>query len=67
MNLVNPNADIYLRSSEHISRFIYQDGFENNQLVERNKKWVLYDDAGNVVIVASDLRHLPIDNGADAK
>ena len=22
------------------------------QLVERNKKWVLYDDSGNVVIIA---------------
>jgi hypothetical protein len=24
------------------------------QLVERKKKWVLYDDAGNVVIVATN-------------
>jgi hypothetical protein len=26
------------------------------QLVERKKKWVLYDDAGNVVIVATNLK-----------
>ena len=26
------------------------------QLVERKKKWVLYDDDGNVVIVATNLK-----------
>jgi len=26
------------------------------QLVERKKKWVLYDDAGNVIIVATNLK-----------
>ena len=26
------------------------------QLVERKKKWVLYDNAGNVVIVATNLK-----------
>jgi len=26
------------------------------QLVERKKKWVLYDDAGNVVIVATNAK-----------
>jgi len=29
--------------------------FEKLQLVERKQKWVLYDEAGYVVIIASDL------------
>lgn len=48
--------DIYLlcRSIFHAS-FIMLD-LNQVQLVERKKKWVLYDDAGNVVIVATNLK-----------
>ena len=48
--------DIYLlcRSIFHAS-FIMLD-LNQVQLVERKKKWVLYDDAGNVIIVATNLK-----------
>ena len=36
----------------HLSGWIWNEV----QLVERKKKWVLYDDAGNVVIVATNLK-----------
>ena len=46
--------DIYLlcRSIFHASFIMLE--LSKVQLVERKKKWVLYDDAGNVVIVATN-------------
>ena len=48
--------DIYLlcRSIFHASFIMLE--LSKVQLVERKKKWVLYDDAGNVVIVATNLK-----------
>ena len=48
--------DIYLlcRSIFHASFIMLE--LNKVQLVERKKKWVLYDDAGNVVIVATNLK-----------
>ena len=48
--------DIYLlcRSIFHASFIMLE--LHKVQLVERKKKWVLYDDAGNVVIVATNLK-----------
>ena len=48
--------DIYLlcRSIFHASVIMLE--LNKVQLVERKKKWVLYDDAGNVVIVATNLK-----------
>ena len=48
--------DIYLlcRSIFHASFIMLE--LNKVLLVERKKKWVLYDDAGNVVIVATNLK-----------
>ena len=53
-DLDNIEPDIYLlcRSIFH-APFIMLD-LNQMQLVERKKKWVLYDDAGNVIIVATN-------------
>ena len=44
-----------LRQSIFHASFIMLD-LNQVQLVERKKKWVLYDDAGNVIIVATNLK-----------
>jgi hypothetical protein len=54
-DLDNPNADIYLRGRSIFRAAFIRTDLDQLQLVERKQKWVLYDEAGYVVIIASDL------------
>jgi len=48
--------DIYLLCRSIFHALFIMLELNKVQLVERKKKWVLYDDAGNVVIVATKLK-----------